>query len=180
MSRGGRSFCGIIRDPNSHEYARPKHLYDWSIYVWISKKYQQEMGPAYKEIQSYCKEDTVIFISHFRILSSFFARYLRCILIFTFWVLSDILLSRILGYKLGFVRSPKYRKYYPRRRGSGKSHRRGIRYKKKWHRKKHRIKKKRATRPPLVESSSSVFTTVLNVDKRVRTRDLLQYDTIII
>ena len=86
-------------------------------------------------------------------------------------------LSRILGYKLGFVRSPKYRKYHPRRCGSGKSYRRGIRYKKNWYRKKRLLKKKRATRPPLVESSSSAFTTVLNVDERVRTRDLLQYDT---
>ena len=30
---------------------------------------------------------------------------------------------------------------------------------------------------PFVESSSSAFTTVINIDKCVRTRDLLPYDT---
>ena len=85
-------------------------------------------------------------------------------------------LSRIIGYKFGFGRSPNYCKYHPRRRGSGKSYRRGIRYKKNWHRNKRRIKKKKYTRPSLVESSSLAFTTVLNVDKRVHTRYLLQYD----
>ena len=135
------------------------------------------MGHTYKEIQLYRKEYTAIFISHFRIISSFFALFL----VHThFYYLSSqgyIFLLRIVGYKLGFVRSTKHIKYHSQRRGSGKSYQRGIRYKRNWHRKKRRIKKKRATRPPLVESSSSAFTTVLNVDERVCTRDLLQYDT---
>ena len=75
------------------------------------------------------------------------------------------------------MRGPTYRKYRPRRCGSGKSYLRSIRYKKNRHRKKRRIKKKRATRSPFVKSFSSPLTTVLNVDERVRTRDLLPYDT---
>ena len=134
------------------------------------------MGHQYTEIQSYLIEDTEIFISHFRILSSFFARYFRCILIFTIWVLSDIFLSRIVGYKIGFMRSPRYHKYRRQRRVYGKSYLRGIRYKNNRHRKKRRIKKKQATRSSFVESSSLAFTTVLNVGECVRTRDLLPYD----
>ena len=86
-------------------------------------------------------------------------------------------LSRIVGSKLGFVQGPTYRKYCPRRRGSGKYSIRGIRYKKNRHRKKRRIKKKRASVSPFVKSFSLALTTVLNFDKRVRTRDLLPYDT---
>ena len=86
-------------------------------------------------------------------------------------------LSRIVGYKLGFVQGSTYCKYRPRRRGSGKYYLRSIRYKKNRHRKKCRIKKKRATISPFVKSFSSALTTVLNVDERVRTRDLLPYDT---
>ena len=82
-----------------------------------------------------------------------------------------------MGYKLGFVRGPTYHKYCPRRRGYGKSYIRSIRYKKDRHRKKRRIKKKRATRSPFVKLFSSLLTTVINVDERVRTRDLLPYDT---
>ena len=82
-----------------------------------------------------------------------------------------------MGYKLGFVRGPTYHKYCPRRRGSGKYYIRSIRYKKYRHRKKRRIKKKRATRSPLVKLFSSALTTVLNVDERVSPRDLLPYDT---
>ena len=70
-----------------------------------------------------------------------------------------------------------YHKDCPQRRGSGKSYIRSIRYKKYRHRKKLRIKKKRATISPFVKSFSSAFTTVLNVDERVRTRDLLPYET---
>ena len=80
-----------------------------------------------------------------------------------------------MGYKLGFVRGPTYHKYRPGRRGS--AYIRSIRYKKDRHRKKHRIKKKRATRSPFVKLFSLAITTVLNVDKRVRTRYLLTYDT---
>ena len=96
---------------------------------------------------------------------------------FTFWVLSDIFLSRIVGYKFGIVRTPLCCKYHPRRLRSGRSYRRGTRYAKNWHRKKRKIKQKKVTRPQLVEFFSSAFTAVLNVDNRVRTRDLLQYDT---
>ena len=39
------------------------------------------------------------------------------------------------------------------------------------------IKKKRATRSPFVKLFSSALTTVLNVDERVRTMDLLPYET---
>ena len=73
-------------------------------------------------------------------------------------------LLRILGYKLGFVQGPTYHKYFPRRRGSGKSSIRSIKYKKYRHRKKRRIKNKRATRSPFVKLFSSALTTVLNVD----------------
>ena len=155
------------------------------IFVLLFKKcldktkiYQREMGHTYTEIQLYCKEDTAIFISHFRILSSFFLRAIFGAYSFSLFGFSVIyFLSRIVGYKLGFVQSSTYRKYLPRRRGSGKSYLRGIRYKKNRHRKKRCIKKKRATRSPFVESFSSAFTTVLNVDKHVSTKDLLPYDT---
>ena len=80
-------------------------------------------------------------------------------------------------YKLGFVQGPTYRKYCPRRRGSEKYSIRSIRYKKYRHRKKRRLKKKRAKRSSFVESSSSAFTTVLNVDECVCPRDLLPFDT---
>ena len=70
-----------------------------------------------------------------------------------------------------------YHKYFLRRRGSGKYYIRSIRYKKDRHRKKRRIKKKRAPISPFVKLFSSALTTVLNVDERVRTRDLLPYDT---
>ena len=135
------------------------------------------MGHTYTEIQSYCKEDTAIFISHFWIPSSFFCAIFGAysFLLFGFSVI--YFLARIIGYILGFMKSPTYCKYCPLRRGSGKSYLRGIRYKKNRHRKKFRIKKKRATISPIVESSSLAFTTVLNVDKRARTRDLLPYDT---
>ena len=82
-----------------------------------------------------------------------------------------------MGYKLGFVQGPTYHTYNPRRRGSGKSYIRSIRYKKDRHRKKRRSNKERATRSPFVKLLSSALTTVLNVDERVRTRDLLPYDT---
>ena len=82
-----------------------------------------------------------------------------------------------MGYKLGFVQGSTYCKYRPRLRGYGKSYLRSIRYKNNRHRKKHRIKKKRATISSFVKSFSSALTTVLNVDVRVRTRDLLPYDT---
>ena len=110
---------------------------------------------------------------YYHFLLAIFGTY-SCLL-FGFSVIHFLL--RIVGYKLGFVRSPKYRKYHPRCCSSGKSYQRGIRYKKNWHRKKRRIKNKRSTIPPLVESSSSAFTNVINVEKGVRTRDLLQYDT---
>ena len=82
-----------------------------------------------------------------------------------------------MGYKLGFVRGPTYHKYRPQRRGSGKYYIISIRYKTDMHTKKRRIKKKRATRSPFVKLFSSALTTVLNVDERVCTRDLLPYDT---
>ena len=75
------------------------------------------------------------------------------------------------------MRGPTYHKYRPGHRGSGKSYIRSIRYKKDRHIKKRIIKKKRATRSPFVKLLSSALTTVLNVDERVRTRDLLPYDT---
>ena len=42
---------------------------------------------------------------------------------------------------------------------------------------KRQINKKRARRFLLFESATSAFTSVLNVDERMRTRDLLKYDT---
>ena len=42
LSQGGRSFCEIIRDPNPHEYARPKYSHDWSRNVWIKYIYINE------------------------------------------------------------------------------------------------------------------------------------------
>ena len=82
-----------------------------------------------------------------------------------------------MGYKFGFVRGPTYHNYFPRRRGYGKYYTRSIRYKRDRHKKKCRIKKKRATRSPFVKLFSSALTTVLNVDERIRTRDLLPYYT---
>ena len=135
------------------------------------------MGHTYTEIQLYREKDTAIFISYFRILSSFLSAVfgLYSLSLFGFSVI--YFLSRIVGYKLGFVRGPTYHKYRPRRHSSGKSYTRIIRYKKDRHRNKRRIKKKRATRSPFVKLFSSALTTVLNVDERVRTRDLLPYDT---
>ena len=80
------------------------------------------MDPTYKEIQSYLREDTAI-SSHF---FGYYPHFLRAIfgaysfLLFGFSVI--YFLSRIVGYKLGFMQSPKYSRY-----GSGKSYRRGIR-----------------------------------------------------
>ena len=58
------------------------------------------------------------------------------------------------------------------------NYRRGHRYKKNWHFEKQRhpkkTKKKRLTS---LTSSLSVFTSVLNVDERCRSRDMLQHDT---
>ena len=135
------------------------------------------MGHTNTEIQLYLEKDTEIFTHTFgyypHFLSVIFGAY-SCSL-FGFSVI--YFLSRIVGYKLGFVRGPTYHKYFPRRRGSGKYYLRSIRYKKNRHRKKQRIKKERATRSPFVKSFSSALTTVLNVDKHIHTRDLLPYDT---
>ena len=124
------------------------NMHDQNICMIVSemsgqdKKYQRKMGHTNTQIKLYHEKDTAIFISHFRILSSFFERLFQCILTFTIWVLSNIFLSRIVGYKLGFVRGPTYHKYRPQRRGSGKSYISSIRYKKDRHRKKRRINKK--------------------------------------
>ena len=86
--------CKIISDPNPHEHARPKYSHDFQKCLDKTKIDQQEMGHTYTEIQLYREEDTAIFISHFRILSSFFERHFWCILIFTIWVLSITLQVR--------------------------------------------------------------------------------------
>ena len=72
FNRGGQSFCEIIRYPNPHEHARSKYLHDCFRNVWIRQKYiNKKKGHTNTEIQLYREKDTVIFISHFRILSSF-------------------------------------------------------------------------------------------------------------
>ena len=84
-------------------------------------------------------------------------------------------LSRIVRYKLGIMSQVhKFLKSCPRRHNWTRSYRRGIRYKRNWHHKKKKhIRKKRSKRSLLVESASSAFTTVLNADERISTRDLL-------
>ena len=42
LSRGGRSFCEIIRDSNPYEHARPKTSHDCSRSFWIKQKYINE------------------------------------------------------------------------------------------------------------------------------------------
>ena len=44
LNRGGRSFCEIIRNPNSHEHARPKYLHDCFRNVWMKQKYINKNG----------------------------------------------------------------------------------------------------------------------------------------
>ena len=135
------------------------------------------MGHTNTEIQFYHEKDTAIFISHFRIISSFLSAIFGAYSLSLFGFSEIYFLLRIVGYKLGFVRGPTYQKYVPQRRGSGKSYIRSIRYKKERHRKKRRIKKKRATRSPFMKLFSSALTNVINVDKRIHTRGLLPYDT---
>ena len=72
FNRGGRLFYETIRDPNPHEHAQSKYSYDCFRNVWIYITYQRKMGHTKTEIQLYHEKDTAIFISHFRILSSFF------------------------------------------------------------------------------------------------------------
>ena len=79
------------------------------------------MGHTYTEIQLYREEDTAIFISHFWILSSFFSAIFGAYSFSLFGFSVIYFLSRIVGYKLGFMRGPMYRKYRPRF-GSGKSY----------------------------------------------------------
>ena len=134
------------------------------------------MGHTNTEIQLYHEKDTEIFISHFRILSSFLSAVFGVYSFSLFGFSVIYFLSRIVEYKLGFVRGPTYLKYFPQRRGSGQSSIRSIRYKKYRNRKKRRIKKKRATRSPFLKLFSSALTTVINVDERVCPRDLLPFD----
>ena len=42
LSRGERSFCEIIRDPNPQRYAWPKYLHDCFRNVWINQKFINE------------------------------------------------------------------------------------------------------------------------------------------
>ena len=159
------------------------NMHDQNIHMIVSdmsglKKYIKEKGVIQTQRFNCITKKMLQFSSrtfgyypHF--LSAIFGAY--SLSLFGFSVI--YFLSRIVGYKLGFVRGPTYHKYCPRRRGSGKSYIRSIRYKNDRHRKKRRIKKKRVTRSPFVKLFSSALTTVLNVDKRVRTRDLLPYDT---
>ena len=74
------------------------------------------MGYTNTEIQLYHEKDTAIFISHFRILSSFLSAIFGAysLLLFGFSLL--YILSINVGYKLGFVRGPTYHKYCPQRR----------------------------------------------------------------
>ena len=51
LSRGGRSFCEIIRDPNPHGRARPKYLHDCFRNFWI-KKYISTRNGSYVHIYS--------------------------------------------------------------------------------------------------------------------------------
>ena len=71
------------------------------------------MGHTYTEIQVYREEDTAIFISQFRILSSFFVRYFWCILIFTIWFLSDILFIKNRRVQTWFRARPHVSQVFP-------------------------------------------------------------------
>ena len=79
----------------------------WLAQICLIKYIYKKWVPTYKDIQSYCKEDTVIFISHFRILSSFFARYIWCILMFTVFVPSDIPFIDNCGLQTRFREKPQ-------------------------------------------------------------------------
>ena len=166
LSRGGISFCEIIRDPNPHGHARPKYSHDCSRNVWIKNICIIKKWVIRTQISNRIARKILEFGSH---TFGYYPHFLRAIFgaysfsLFGFSVIHFLL--RIVGYKLRFVQSPTYRKYCPRRPSSGKSYLRGIRHKKNRHRKKRRIKKKRAKRSPFVKSFSSAFTTVLNVDE---------------
>ena len=104
LNRGGRSFCEIICNPNPHDTHDQNtriivsEMSGWNIYI-STKNGLYEHRDSIVSRKRYCN-----FISHFWILSSFFDRHFWCILTFTIWVLSNIFLSIIVGYKLGFVR----------------------------------------------------------------------------
>ena len=153
-------------------------MHDCFRNVWIKKKCINKKWVIQTQRFNCIMKKILQFLSHTfgyypLFLSAIFGAY--SLSLFGFSVIYFLL--RIVGYKLGFLRGPTNHKYGPRRRGSVKSYIRSIRYKKERHRKKHRIKKKRATRSPFVKLFSSALTTVLNVDKRIRTKDLLPYDT---
>ena len=156
LIRGGRSFCKIIRDPNPHEHARPKYSHDCFRNVWIKQKYINEKQVIRTQRFNCIAKKIMQFLSH---TFGYYPHFLRAIFgaysFSLFWFSVIYFLLRIVGYKLGFVRDLTYRKYRPRRRGSGKSYIISIRYKKNRHRNKRRIKKKRATRSPFVEFRSA-------------------------
>ena len=114
LSRGGRSFCEIIRDPNPHEHARPKYLHDFSRNVWIKQKYINKKWVIRTQRFNCIARKILQFSSH---TFGYYPHFLRAIFgaysfsLFGFSVI--YFLSRIVGYKLGFVRSPTYRKYLP-------------------------------------------------------------------
>ena len=87
-------------------------------------------------------------------------------------------LARIIGYKIGVIKTLKHLSYRPRRRYPGKFYRRGYRSKNNLHHdKKGRRKKKEKERVKPMSSSLLGFTSVPNVDERCRSRDMLHFNT---
>ena len=89
-------------------------------------------------------------------------------------------IPRIIGYKLGLVRIPKYYYYRPRHWYPVKTYQRGCWYKKNWIFKKKRSQKKNNKinlKSPI--SLLSVFTSVLNVDEHCRSRDFIMTQILI-
>ena len=87
-------------------------------------------------------------------------------------------IARVIGYKLGLVRIPKYPDYSPRRRYPVNNYQRGYRYKNNWSFRKKLLRKKnkkKNLKSPI--SLLSVFTSVPNVDECCQSRYGLHYDT---
>ena len=89
LSRGGRSFCDIIRNPNPHEHARPKYLHDCFRNFWIKQKYINDKWVIRTQIFNCIAKKILQFSSHTFGYYPHFQRYFWCILIFTIWVLSN-------------------------------------------------------------------------------------------
>ena len=104
LSRGGRSFCEIIRDPNPHEHAQPKYLHDCFRNVWIKQKYINEKWVIRTQRFNCIAKKILQFSSHtFGYYPHFFSTIFGAYSFSLFGFPVIYFLSRIVGYKLGFV-----------------------------------------------------------------------------